>query len=59
MGGNVKVELAEDEGVEADDLLTDDVFATMFGGADTHALDLLLPDSCLLNSDDPGEQTSP
>ncbi|KAF2368182.1 protein of unknown function DUF3535 [Trinorchestia longiramus] len=54
-GGCVKVELAEDEGVGADDLLTDDVFATMFGSGDSHPLDLLLPDpSGFLNSDDPG-----
>ncbi|XP_018022449.1 transcription factor E2F4 [Hyalella azteca] len=56
-GGCVKVELAEDEGVCADDLLTDDVFATMFGAGDSNALDLLLPEPYgFLNSDDPGSE---
>lgn len=49
MGGNVKVELAEDEGVGADSLLGgNDVLASMFNHHD-----LILPEG-FFNSDDTG-----
>ena len=52
MAGNVKVEMADDEGV-GDELFGEDVFSSVFGGSNSSALDLLLPEALL--GVDPGE----